>query len=434
MCFAVNSFSQSSFILKNGEKKETTYFKLLSNLIVFPMEVNGKKLNFILDSGVGKTILFNLNKNDSIPLHNVEKIKLQGLGSEDAIDAVLSKKNTFKLNNLIGVDQSLYVIFDENFDLSSKLGITIHGIIGYELLKDFVVTINYGYKKLSFIKPENYDVAKCRKCETFNLEFNMLKPFINIGAKFEKNPSKIIPVKLLIDSGGSDAMWLFENSHPDILPPIKYFDDFLGEGLSGSIYGKRSMITSLVLGKFELKNPTVSFPDSISIAYARKFEERNGSLGGSVLKRFVVTFNYPKKEITLKKGRYYNDPFRYNMSGIELIYSGKKLVEEKDETSFTVTSISKTDKNLTYSLKYNYKYSFKSTYKIHKLTVGSPAYNVGLEKGDIIVKINGKYTSTLKIDEINEYFYQKENKRITIVVERYGVDYVYHFNLENILK
>ena len=47
-------------------------------------------------------------------------MKLQGLGSEDAIDAVLSNNNIFKLNNITGINQSLFVIFDENFDLSSK--------------------------------------------------------------------------------------------------------------------------------------------------------------------------------------------------------------------------------------------------------------------------------------------------------------------------
>jgi len=33
---------------------------------------------------------------------------------------------------------------------------------------------------------------------------------------------------------------------------------FLGEGLSGAIHGKRSIIKGLVIGKFEFKNPTVS--------------------------------------------------------------------------------------------------------------------------------------------------------------------------------
>ena len=106
--------------------------------------------------------------------------------------------------------------------MSSKLGITIHGIIGYEILKDFVVDINYGTKRINFYKPDKYKHKICKKCETFDLSFFKLKPYIDVGIKLEPVSNKIIPVKLLIDSGGSDALWLFENSHPDILPP-KFF-------------------------------------------------------------------------------------------------------------------------------------------------------------------------------------------------------------------
>ena len=283
-------FSQSNFTLLNNASKQSISFKLINNLVVFPIKVNGKKLNFILDSGVGTTILFNINTKDSLQLKNVQKIKLRGLGSEDAIDAILSKGNIFSFGNILSRSQNLYVVFDDSFDLSSKLGITIHGIIGYKLLKEFVVKINYGLKKATFYNSETYQYKKCKKCETFNLEFHKLKPYINVGVKLSTFSNKITPVKLLIDSGGSDAMWLFKNSHPDIIEPKKFFRDYLGEGLSGVIYGERAFIDRLVLGKFELNKPTVSYPDSVSIAHALNFKGRNGSIGANILKRFVVIF------------------------------------------------------------------------------------------------------------------------------------------------
>jgi len=434
LCFVENVFSQGSFKLIDNAKKQSVKFKLINNLIVFPIEVNGKTLNFILDSGVGRTILFNINYNDSIPLYNIKKIKLQGLGKDDAVDAILSENNTFKLNNIIGTNVSLYVIFDDSFDLSSKLGITVHGIIGFDILKDFIVTINYGINKLTFINTLNYKPQKCKKCETLPLEFNMLKPYINVGVKLENNPTKIIPVKLLIDSGGSDAMWLFENSSPEILAPSKYFEDFLGEGLSGSVYGKRAIIEALVIGQFEFERPTVSFPDSLSVAHARKFEDRNGSIGATVLNRFIVTLNYGNNQITLKKGSKFKEPFRYNMSGLELVHNGKVLVKEQDNSSFKFSDKINSSENSTVRLDYNFKYSFKPSYRIHKVTQGSAAHKAGLLKDDIIVKINGNYTYGMKLEEIVDYFYKKENTKINMVIERNSQNYTYQFKLENILN
>jgi len=428
-----DAISQGRFQLENTSERQSVSFKLLNNLIVFPIEVNGRSLNFILDSGVGATLLFNLYAKDSVMLHNKEKVRLQGLGSEESVEAVLSKGNLFTFGNIKGYNQSLYLILDDSFDLSSKLRITVHGIIGYEILKDFVVDINYGTKRIHFYNPDKFKHKICKKCETFELDFFKLKPYINLGVKLDSNSSKTIPVKLLIDSGGSDALWLFENSHPDILDPKKYFNDFLGEGLSGAVYGKRSKINALVIGKFELKNPTVSYPDSSSISYARLFDERNGSLGASVLKRFNVTFDYWNKKISFKKGSFFKEPFRYNMSGIELIYNGKQLIKEQNYASFGLTDGNANEKN-TVILDYNYKYTFKPSYKIHGIREGSPAYNAGLIAGDIVIKINGQFTYELPLDEIIGKFFQKENTRISLVVERNGQDYEYHFLLKDMLK
>ena len=435
LCSGIVGSAQGYFNLNSDVKKQTISFKLLSNLIVFPIEVNGKELNFILDSGVGSTILFNLDHSDSLSLKNVQKVKLQGLGSEEPIDAILSKKNTFHFKEINGYNQDLFVLFDDAFDLSSKLGITVNGIIGYEILKDFVVHVNYSTKKLSFYNPATYVYKDCKKCEAFELEIYKNKPYINIGVKLDEMTEKITPVKLLVDSGGSDAMWLFENSSPDIKAPTKFFHDFLGEGLSGTIYGKRAIIKELVIGQFGLKYPTVSYPDSSAVVFARSFEARNGSLGGSILKRFKVIIDYKNSKITLKKGSSFTKPFRYNMSGIELVYYGKTLVKEqaKGQTFFSLSDNQNSDQNKII-LNYEYKYSFKPSYKIHKLRVGSPAYRSGLRENDILIKINGKYTYELKLEEIVAKFYQKENTRINLLIERNGQNYSYKFNLENMLK
>lgn len=432
LLFEGTTFAQSPFRFITEAKKQTISFQLINNLIVFPIEVNDKKLNFILDSGVGQTILFNIKNKDSIKLKNLEKVKLKGLGREEPVDAILSTNNKFKINNIVSGNQKLYVVFNDFFDLSSKLGTTIHGIIGYNLLKDFLIKINYGTKKITFYNPNKNNFSGCFKCTGFHLEFYKLKPYINAEVKISANSNKVSEVKLLIDSGGSDALWLFENTRPEIKSPTNYFDDYLGEGLSGEIYGKRSKVEALVLGNYELKKPTVSFPDSISIVHALQFKDRNGSIGGDVLKRFTVYFDYKNSKLYLKKNSLFKNPFRYNMSGIELAYNGKLIVKENSSTIYHISNISGTENKFITDV--SYKYSFKPSYVIHRVIKGSPAFEAGILPGDILIKIDGKYSFDLKLGEIVEKFYQKEGKMITVVVERNGLDYLYKFKLKSRLK
>lgn len=251
---------------------------------------------------------------------------------ESLLKHYYQKKINLELKNILSPNQELYVILKDAFNLSAKMGTTIHGIIGYDLLKDVIVKVNYNTKKIVFYNPKTYVASKCRKCEVFPLRFYRKKPYIDVDVNIDTIGIVKTPVKLLIDTGGSDAMWLFEGTKKNIKTPIKHFKDILGEGLSGTIYGNRSKIPSISLGKFYIKEPTVSFLDSISTFNARKFKERNGSLGGNILKRFKLWIDYPNKKIRLKKNASLKDGFYYNMSGLYLIYDGQELVKEKAVT------------------------------------------------------------------------------------------------------
>ncbi|MDP2088075.1 MAG: aspartyl protease family protein [Flavobacteriaceae bacterium] len=428
---AVSQFSllaQSKFVLKSNLKHQKINFKLNSNLIIIPIEINGKELSFILDSGVSSTILFNLTASDSLELKNVEKIILQGLGEGDDVEALLSRSNHFRIKNIQNQNQNLYIVINNKIDLSAKLGETIHGIIGYDLLKDFIVQIDYKKKQLHLYDPSKYVYKKCNQCEVFNLEFNKNKPYIDAYAAVFKN-QKPFPVKLLIDTGGSDALWLFEDSRKEIQSPPLNFYDYLGEGLSGSIYGKRSRIHLFKIGNFEFKEPTASFPDSTSVVFVKTFKERNGSIGGKILKRFNVILDYPNQKISLKKNQYFNELFNYNMSGIELVHHGQILVKEKETTFFTVEQGGLSAKNDVIVISYDYKYKFKPAYKINQIREGSPAFEAGLMKDDIFVSINGEPAYKYKLEELTYFFYHNENDKLRIEVKRNGILMKFEFRL-----
>lgn len=416
--------------MNQNKKTERIRFKFINNLIVIPLKINGKKLSFILDSGVSKTILFNITQNDSIGLNSVEKVSLRGLGKGEPVEALLSKNNKLSLKNIVSYDETIYVIVRDYFDLSSKMGTTIHGIIGYNLLSNYVVKINYKNRYIDFYDPENYELKRCKKCETFPLNFYRKKPFIDAKVQLDTIGDKLTDVKLLIDSGGSDAIWLFEHTKPEIVTPINHFNDILGEGLSGSIYGNRSRISTFKLGSFKIEQPTVSFLDSISTKNARMYKERNGSIGSNILKRFIVWFNYANNTITFKKNGSFKKGFNYNMSGLDVVYNGKQLVKEEDVRSYSDAynqSVSSTN-----SVKFitSFSYKFKPSYRIRNIVANSPADKAGLKVDDIILRLNNKPAHEYQLGEIIQKFQEKDGKRIKITVDRKGEKLKFQFRLE----
>ncbi len=226
--------SAQAFHLPEGQKFEKLKFRLINNLIIIPVEVNGTELSFILDSGVDKPILFNLSDQDSVQINNASEITIKGLGGENPLKALRSHGNTFRLKHLANDDQQLYVVLDKGMNFSPTLGIPVHGIIGYDLFRDFVVEINYANKTLKFHDPELYTYKKSRRQETLPLSIIRKKAYIE-GRLSLKNE---LPVRLLVDTGSSDAIWLFENEAINV--PEAHYEDFLGKGLNGDIFGKRT--------------------------------------------------------------------------------------------------------------------------------------------------------------------------------------------------
>ena len=434
ICNNITGQNEGFRMMSPHKSYEDIRFQFINNLIVIPIKVNNKKLNFILDSGVNKTIVFNSSKVDTI-LSNFEyKYKLKGLGEGLPVNAIVSKNNLFRINNLIAVNKNVYVILKDDFDLSSKMGITIHGVIGYDIFSDLILRINYKSKKIRFYNPSKYKQKKCSNCEVLPLTIFQKKPYVDVTVKLNNN-SKKVPIKMLIDSGGSDAIWLFEYSNKNIVTPENFFTDFLGVGLSGTVYGKRSRISSLGLGKFSLNKPTVSFLDTLSTKDARKFNKRNGSIGSGILKRFTVWFDYPNNRLMLKKNSSFNEVFNYNMSGLEIVYDGKILVEESTR-NYAELSRGTQDPNgnrNSVSLIKNYVYKFKPNFKVSNVSEGSPADLAGVMKDDILIKINGNPIYNFQLHEIISIFQEKENKLIRLTLMRNNKKIKTEFNLKKII-
>lgn len=127
--------------------------------------------------------------------------------------------------------------------------------------------------------------------------------------------------------------------------------------------------------------------------------KHNGNIGGSILKRFRVVFDYANEKMYIKKNRLFRKDFEYNMSGMELMAVGPLL----------------------------------STLIVSKIIEGTPADRAGLREGDLIFAINGRRPPELDLSIYSSLVSKRPGKRIRVKILREGKLVKKKFRLERVL-
>ena len=225
------------------------------------------------------------------------------------------------------------------------------------------------------------------------------------------------------------------DQHDEVEKPTSFFPDFLGIIINGDVFGDRSKINVFRLGSFTLNQVKAAFPDSLGSYKVLVDSKRIGSIGGELLKRFKVTFDYPNKQVVLKKTFKTFDRFYYNLSGIELQYKGESLVKEK-VSSFQSRDIPENEshnRGIKIYLSQLYRLRFRPIIEIANLRVNSPAALAGLKEGDVITSVNGKRVGDIDLQEIMHQFQKKPGAKIKLGILRAGVRLNYKFVLKALL-
>lgn len=417
--------AQNSFEIKNA-KKTVIPFKLINNLIFIPVTINGVELTFLLDTGVAETSIFSL-ENKEVKLATLEKIKFSGLGGNASIDGFRSDHNTGKIGkSFINNSLSLFIIVDQDFNISSHVGIPVNGIIGYHFFKNHPVSIDYATKKIMIYNDESLFRKKIKKFEALSISIEKNKPYIEADVEMthEKKRSK-----LLIDIGNSDAIWLFPTLIKNFVYNRPNIDDFLGRGFNGDIYGKRSRIHGFYLGNFQFDRPLTAMPDEFSIQHVNLVDNRRGSIGGEIMRRFTVIFDYPNQKLYLRKNKNYNDPFHFNMSGLDFKQDG--LQWEKDSFSLETKKTNRATNEIEVINNLPYKFVLKPIFSIAGVRKDSPADRAGFQRDDRIITINGRKTTEMNLERILELMKSDEGKTITMVIQRKTQQLTLSFILED---
>lgn len=387
---------QLGFSLAEGRTRVNIPIQIQNNLIVVPVVLNDVlPLKFIIDTGVRTAILTQKTFSDILELPYSRKYSIAGPGGEKIIDAYVTNNVSIRLPGVVGKGQALLVLDQDYLELRNVLGTDVHGILGYELFSRFIVEINYETKTMTLSLPEKFRPK--RRFQEIPMVIEDTKPFILTTLNL--TPTSTMTAKLLMDTGASHGLLLEPNSDPRISVPENTVSTVIGRGLGGKITGKIGRIESLKLAGYSLNHVLVNFPDPNSYMDTLKstLTFRHGTVGGEILSRFNVIFDYPQGKIFLKKNHSFKKKFYLNLSGIDIRAKGSAL----------------------------------NTFEITEVRKQSPAEKAGIKNGDLLIQINGALTRELRLNEINNMLNSKPGKKVSVVIERDNVRYTVRMVLEN---
>jgi len=384
------------YYLDNNRKKVYVPFKLYNNLVVIPVVLNNRlPLHFVVDTGVRSSIITDRVITDMLDMPYNRKISINGPGDYTVLEAYVVTQVELAMQGVTGYGQAVLVLQEDYLQLRNYLGTEVHGIIGWDLFNRFVVEFDYVNEMMILHEPRSYKPKK--KYQKFSIVVEDTKPYLNTEIQIDDTTS--FPAKLMIDTGASHAVMLSTQDGEEIVIPPHSLHADLGRGLGGKITGQIARIKQIDIGEFSFNNLIASFPDPESYPDTLAMTNRNGTLGGEILTRFNVVFDYRHKFLYMKKRSGYKRSFEFNMSGLTISAQGDKL-----------------DK-----------------FAVELVRADSPAEKVDIREGDLIKSINGVKNEDVNLNEIYQLFNSKEGRNIKLAITRDGETLKKQFKLERVL-
>ncbi len=216
--------------------------------------------------------------------------------------------------------------------LSAHLGVKVDGVLGFPLFREVLLTLDYPGSRL-LLQP---------------VKTTTLVPGARVGFD-DTRKTPLVPIHLgdrsviaLIDSGSDAAFSL----NPVGLEPKFIWGPRLGATI-GTLAGDRTqqigrLAEAITVGGQLFDRPVVDLTDELS------------SIGGAVLKYFVVTFDQERNHVTF-----------YRSSHEPIVSASRRSAG----ASFNKTP---------------------AYWRVVGIVPGSPAENAGMQIGDLVIRINGE--------------------------------------------
>ena len=366
-------------------------FQLHGSVAVMELSVDeSTPLNFIFDTGAGGVII---NENTAASLGIVGGETVSRQGGTGMAEVELSTDHIVHVGNVSFQDVTLGIAELEHIE--KRLGMQIDGAIGWLILSQYAVRLNYDTMLIEIYDNRKFEYNFGDGDYTLDVQGTTI--FTNVTVAFKSGNT--FSGEVVVDTGSGNA---FHFNTPfteenDLLAEMDTYYEREAQSLStASAHIYITMLSNLNIGEYKFS----TLPANIAIAEAGALSWSGpmGILGNGVLKHFNVFIDLQQEMMSLEPNRLYQDQFEVNCSGLELV---------TDDAFQRVI--------------------------IDHVYAGSPAHEAGLEAGDEIVQIGGANVSDLQLPQIRSMLSQ-DGQEIELLIGRGNELHNYLFTLEALIE
>ncbi|MCP4902859.1 MAG: PDZ domain-containing protein, partial [bacterium] len=353
--FNIPKVEIDDFVIADGATSITLPFELLNNHIYVEAMVNdGKHGRFLVDTG-GVNLL-TASAATTFGIESQGAIQGRGVG-EETVDVSVAQIESFTFGGITLSDQTFFVI--PLAEVQAAEGVAFDGLIGFEVFKRFIVEIDYVSGQLTLTRPEAFEYSG--KGVSIPFKFDNRTPIV-------EGTVASVPATFSIDTGSRSTLDLFPQfvATHDLEKTLRpRFEALSGWGVGGGVRSKLAAGATLRLGEVEIPDVVTAFSQQQEGAFADTYLA--GNIGGGVLKRFTVTFDYGNKVMILEPNSQFDNPEPYDRSGMWL--------NAQDDV-----------------------------FKVFDVTAGGAADAAGVHVGDLVIAVNGTESNKLTLPALRESF------------------------------
>lgn len=370
--FAMPAPPPPDFSLAGGATTVTVPFKLVNNHLYVEVKLDGKgPFRVLLDTGGANVLTPETAR--ALAVRPQGAMQGHGVGDQSA-DVGFVKLRSLELGSVTLRDQ-LFAVIDLG-SLAEAEGEPAGGVIGYEVFKRFVVRVDYQHRTLTLTLPAAFAYHGDGVVVPF--KFNDHIPQVEgsidgIAGAFD------------IDTGSRatlDLLGPFVEQHGLRARYAPRFQGVSGWGLGGAARAQFARAGSLRLGGLAIDRPVVELTLQTKGAFSDRYVA--GNVGGGLLRRFNVTFDYSRQQIIFET------------------YPGADTGGSFDRAGAWFNQAA-------------------GAFQVIDVYAGGPAAEAGLRTGDRVVEVDGRPTSELTLPGLRERLRDSPpGTPVRLMVERDG--------------